>query len=123
MRLHKTLILLIALLTCVPALAAPYDPLALPREPIAQPADVTVKDTVRSREIPLRIFLPATKDPAPVLIFSHGHFLRVLAARWIEQLPGLAARLELATATLSELGWETDRRVIEGWNATNDPPA
>ena len=56
-----------------------------------------------------------------ILIFSHGHFLRVLAARWIEQPPGLASRLELATATLSELGWETDRRVIEGWNATNDP--
>jgi broad specificity phosphatase PhoE len=52
-----------------------------------------------------------------VLVFSHGHFLRVLAARWIEQPPLTAGRLELATATISELGWETDRRVIEGWNA------
>jgi probable phosphoglycerate mutase len=55
-----------------------------------------------------------------VLLFSHGHFLRVLAARWIEQRPVLGSRLELATATLSELGWEQDRRVIEGWNATTD---
>ena len=52
-----------------------------------------------------------------VLVFSHGHFLRVLAARWIEAPPRLASRLELATATISELGWETDRRVVEIWNA------
>jgi probable phosphoglycerate mutase len=52
-----------------------------------------------------------------VLLFSHGHFLRVLAARWIEAAPVTASRLELATATISELGWETDRRVIEIWNA------
>jgi probable phosphoglycerate mutase len=51
-----------------------------------------------------------------VLIFSHGHFLRVLAARWIETPALIASRLELGTATLSELGWEADRRVIEVWN-------
>ncbi len=52
-----------------------------------------------------------------VLVFSHGHFLRVLAARWIETPPVTASRLDLWTATVSELGWETDRRVIEIWNA------
>lgn len=52
-----------------------------------------------------------------VLVFSHGHFLRVLAARWIGAEPSLAGHLELGTATLSELGWETDRRSIEVWNA------
>jgi probable phosphoglycerate mutase len=51
-----------------------------------------------------------------VLIFSHGHFLRVLAARWIEAPPITASRLELWTGSLSELGWEADRRVIEVWN-------
>lgn len=58
--------------------------------------------------------LPSNGD---VLVFSHGHFLRVLAARWVEAEPLLASRIELATATISELGWETDRRVIELWNA------
>jgi len=57
-----------------------------------------------------------------VLVFSHGHFLRVLAARWIESAPVAASRLELWTATISELGWEHDRRVIEVWN-TGRPPA
>jgi broad specificity phosphatase PhoE len=53
-----------------------------------------------------------------ILVFSHGHFLRVLAARWIESPPVTASRLELWTATLSELGWEAERRVIEIWNST-----
>jgi broad specificity phosphatase PhoE len=57
-----------------------------------------------------------------VLVFSHGHFLRVLAARWIESAPVGASRLELWTGTLSELGWEAERRVIEIWNATGGRP-
>jgi broad specificity phosphatase PhoE len=56
-----------------------------------------------------------------ILVFSHGHILRVLAARWIEQPADVGARLELDTASLSVLGWEQDRRVIEGWNAINRP--
>jgi broad specificity phosphatase PhoE len=58
--------------------------------------------------------LPTSGD---VLVFSHGHFLRVLAARWIEAPPVTASRLELWTATVSELGWEAERRVIEIWNS------
>jgi broad specificity phosphatase PhoE len=64
-----------------------------------------------------RVIAGLLGTPGDVLVFSHGHFLRVLAARWIEAPPLLASRLELATATISELGWETDRRVIEAWNA------
>jgi len=51
-----------------------------------------------------------------VLVVSHGHFLRELATRWIEMAPAEGARLELWTATISELGWEHDNRVIEVWN-------
>jgi probable phosphoglycerate mutase len=57
--------------------------------------------------------LPSGGD---VLVFSHGHFLRVLAARWIAAPPVTGSRLELWTATISELGWEHERRVIELWN-------
>jgi broad specificity phosphatase PhoE len=58
-----------------------------------------------------------------ILVFSHGHFLRVLAARWIETPQVTASRLELWTATLSELGWEAERRVIEIWNSAGRHPA
>lgn len=49
-----------------------YDPLRLPKTPAVTPLDVVVKDDARSREIPLRIYLPAEKAPAPVVFFSHG---------------------------------------------------
>ena len=58
-----------------------------------------------------------------VLVFAHGHILRVLAARWIEQAPILGSRLELGTASISELGWEQDRRTIEAWNMPGGDPA
>jgi broad specificity phosphatase PhoE len=51
-----------------------------------------------------------------VLVVSHGHLLRVLAARWIEAEPVVGGRLELWTGTISELGWERERRVVEVWN-------
>jgi probable phosphoglycerate mutase len=50
------------------------------------------------------------------LLFSHGHFLRVLAARWIEQPPGAGARLVLGTGTVSVLGWEREVSAINHWN-------
>jgi broad specificity phosphatase PhoE len=50
------------------------------------------------------------------LIFAHGHLLRVLGARWIEEAPEAGARLVLSTATVSELAWDHDQRAIETWN-------
>jgi len=64
-----------------------------------------------------RVIAALVPTGGDVLVFAHGHILRVLAARWIEQAPLLASRLELATATVSELGWDRELRVIEGWNA------
>jgi len=51
-----------------------------------------------------------------VALFAHGHILRVIAARWLEQPPLEAARYYLSTATLSVLAWERETAVIDRWN-------
>jgi probable phosphoglycerate mutase len=60
-----------------------------------------------------RVLAEATER---ALVMSHGHFLRVLAARWIEEPPGFGRRLLLGTATLSVVGWEREVRAIDRWN-------
>src|SRR5258707_10098571 len=50
-----------------------YDPLAVSTEELPTPVDIIVDDGTREhREIPLRIYLPVAKSPAPVVLFSHG---------------------------------------------------
>jgi predicted dienelactone hydrolase len=52
--------------------AAGYDPLRLPETIPGSPADFTVHDAARNRDIPVRVYLPADTKPAPVVLFSHG---------------------------------------------------
>jgi broad specificity phosphatase PhoE len=57
-----------------------------------------------------------------VLIFSSGHFIRVLATRWIELEPSVnSTSFLLSTASLSAVGYEDDlaRPVIRLWNDTH----
>jgi broad specificity phosphatase PhoE len=52
-----------------------------------------------------------------VAVFAHGHFLRVLGARWCGLAPKAGAVLALDTATLCRLGWEREQSVVRMWNA------
>jgi probable phosphoglycerate mutase len=59
--------------------------------------------------------------PGNVLIFTSGHFMRVLATRWLGLEPTVTCKFfMLSTASLSALGYEHElsRPVIRLWNET-----
>ena len=49
-------------------------------------------------------------------VFSHGHMLRVLGARWIALEPAQGARLGLATGAICVLGYERATAILARWN-------
>jgi broad specificity phosphatase PhoE len=54
--------------------------------------------------------------PNRAVLFSHAHFLRILAARWIELPATEGVRLLLETASVSVLGCEREVRAVKRWN-------
>jgi len=54
--------------------------------------------------------------PGDVAVFSHGHFLRVLGARWIDLDPSAGSKLGLFPGALCLLGHERETPVLLGWN-------
>lgn len=78
------------------------------------PADVGARADAFSRR------LRAASAQGVSFVFSSGHFLRVLAARWLGLGPESARYLLLSTASLSALGYENDlsQPVILLWNDT-----
>lgn len=77
-----------------------------------------------------RVFAEVPAGPVSegnVAVFSHGHFLAVLIARWCGLSPVEGRRFALATATVSLLGWHREDRVIRALNHRSgmvlDPPS
>ncbi|HEV7626991.1 MAG TPA: histidine phosphatase family protein [Streptomyces sp.] len=53
-----------------------------------------------------------------VLVFAHGHVLRVLGARWLGHETSFGGCLTLSPASLSVLGWAYGKPAIVRWNDT-----
>lgn len=64
-----------------------------------------------------RVITRVRKAGGRVLVFGHGHCLRALAARWIEQPVDEGRFFKLDTATISSLGYERDFPVVLRWNS------
>jgi probable phosphoglycerate mutase len=60
----------------------------------------------------------ADRDGCDVLVFAHGHFLRMLAARWLGLPASSGALFRLEPASLSVLGWAYGAPAVERWNDT-----
>ncbi|MEV4383054.1 histidine phosphatase family protein [Streptosporangium sp. NPDC049644] len=70
-----------------------------------------------------RVIARALAADGDVVLVAHGHYLRVLCARWLG-LPATDGRLfRLDTGTYSRLGFERDEPVVLTWNAPALPAA
>jgi broad specificity phosphatase PhoE len=58
----------------------------------------------------------ALSSSGDVLLFAHGHILRILSSCWLGLPPGEGRLFALATGALCTLGYEHDTRVITQWN-------
>ena len=70
-QMTRTFMLALLILVSAPFLRADYDPLLTVK---AKPehSDLMIQDAKRSREIPIRVYLPENKTAALVVLFSHG---------------------------------------------------
>ena len=51
-----------------------------------------------------------------VALFAHGHFLRILAARWCDLPAAAAEHLALSPAAVSVLGTDRGSSTVWRWN-------
>ncbi|WP_224367732.1 histidine phosphatase family protein [Hyalangium versicolor] len=65
-----------------------------------------------------RVIEEARRIQGNVLLFSHGHLLRVLGARWLGLPPTDGRLFTLSTASISVLGWDGEQPVLMKWNDT-----
>jgi probable phosphoglycerate mutase len=63
-----------------------------------------------------RVIAEALAVDGDAIFFAHGHVLRVVGARWLEQPASFGGRLALDTGALCRLGFERETRVIRAWN-------
>ena len=89
-----------------------------------RPAWSVFRDGCPGGESPLQVSVRADRIVSRVrtvdgnvALFSHGHILRVLAARWINLSSSYGENFLLDTATLNVLGYYRESPAFKIWNA------
>ena len=89
-----------------------------------RPAWSVFRDGCPGGESPLQVSVRADRIVSRVravdgnvALFSHGHILRVLAARWINLSASYGENFLLDTATLNVLGYYRESPAFKIWNA------
>ena len=72
MYLRMMMVIVMSFACVLATRAADYDPLSAGPSFEAETVEWTVRDAARDREIPLKIYLPASHATEPVVLFSHG---------------------------------------------------
>lgn len=82
------------------------------------PRGETISDVAgRSDDLIARLRGDPRLEGSDVLVFAHGHVLRVLTARWLDLGPGEARHFALEAGSIAVLGWEHEWTVLAGWNS------
>ena len=67
------------------------------------------------RSVPAPLCERIETTPGDVLLFAHGHILRILTACWLGLPPDAGRLFALGTAAIGVLGYERETRVMLGW--------
>ena len=63
-----------------------------------------------------RVIAEVRSVEGDVALVAHGHILRALGARWVDEPAAFGGRLHLGTGSVSVLGYEREVAVISRWN-------
>ncbi|MCW2541373.1 MAG: hypothetical protein JWN95_3098 [Frankiales bacterium] len=61
-------------------------------------------------------FADRSAHPEPVVVFSHGHAIRCIAARWLHEPVRAGRQFALGTGAVCCLDYEHDLPVVQRWN-------
>ncbi|MFJ3382544.1 MULTISPECIES: histidine phosphatase family protein [unclassified Curtobacterium] len=79
------------------------------------PGESAAEVRVRAERV-LNRARPVLAEGQDAVFVAHGHVLRAIGAAWIRLAPQDGAVLKLGTASVSVLGYEHGRPVIDAWN-------
>ncbi len=89
--------------------------------PPEHPGETPVEVAARADRMLAKAKAALAEKEGDVALIAHGHFLRVLTARYLGLPPSSGALFQMATGTVARLSTEHERPVLAGWNVRPRP--